>query len=220
MQDYTLKFDEKEKFITNYTVEDGEITIHYANCKSFKTKYTLELEKSILEIMKNQVLEGKKYNLKQVIRRIKYICLWIGVGTLIITIPFNGVANLLGMTNIAVKALLGFVLSIVSYINIIAASMNIEDYKKNMSFIKNEELIFNNLTKEIGTFTSIKSKTRKAIIDLSEQIESTKAFEIREPNINTIEEVDAKSLEEIIDCINKDKEVKSYVKTKKLTRKK
>lgn len=220
MLDYTLKFNDKEKFITNYTVENGEITIHYADCRSFKTKYTLELEKSILEIMKKQVLEGKKYYIKQIIRRMVSVLLWISLGIMIMCIPFYRLTNLLSTSPMIIRTVFMSILSIISFTNIVAASMNIEDYKKNMSFIKNEELIFNNLTKEIGTYTSIKSKTKKAIIDLSEQIESTKAFEIREPNINTIEEVDAKSLEEIIDCINKDKEVKSYVKTKKLTRKK
>ncbi len=58
MKDYTVNKEEKEKFILNYKIIDGQIIMNLASGKTSAICYTKENEKKVLTKMVNQVLNS------------------------------------------------------------------------------------------------------------------------------------------------------------------
>ncbi len=58
MKDYTVNKGEKEKFILNYKIIDGQIIMNLASGKTSAICYTKENEKKVLTKMVNQVLNS------------------------------------------------------------------------------------------------------------------------------------------------------------------
>ena len=76
MKDYTLNKDEKRTFILSYRIEKDDIIVKFADNKELKYPYTIELEKSILEKMKEQVFKYIIDSANSLIKKKRWIFLF------------------------------------------------------------------------------------------------------------------------------------------------
>jgi len=63
MKDYTINEEEKDNFILNYKIIDGQIVINLASGKTEKIYYNKENEQKILKLMEDQVYKCNEFNL-------------------------------------------------------------------------------------------------------------------------------------------------------------
>ena len=113
MKDYTINKEEKEKFILNYKIIDGQIIMNLASGKTYAICYTKENEKKVLSKMVNQVLNSditkinsnlqKKHNRKihKFYRNTNIVCL-VASTAAVLSFPVNLVTSMGLLTIMAV----------------------------------------------------------------------------------------------------------------------
>ena len=195
MKDYTLNNIDKEKFILNYDKNNNEIIINYASVKKYKTSYFKELEKYLLQQMKQQILQTNINDLKIKYRKkfIKNSITWMIISLLVITLS----------TPLILTFMLEYILYLIMvYIPKKELETKINDYKKNKLFIDNIELFQNGLTNELEPLYKISKKTTKELERLIE-LQNSQHKELfndnilKEPTLNTIESISLSKLNEI-----------------------
>lgn len=219
MKDYTLG---EKLFILNYSKNNDELILHLNNGEKVHVLYTLENEKQILKTMEEQLLDARKNNLTEKIKKdntkakekfFKTILSIVG-GMSLITLA---IAVVLGPAAPSFYTILGTILLTVGPAikynkNAIKNYLMLKDYDKNEYYINNSRELEKYDSKENKTMILDKSskKTKEVLKKLSTNPEI--------PSIN-ISSIDKMSLEDlknirknILDYCSKD--VKTFLEEK------
>ena len=219
MKDYTIENYEKFNFILNYDKKDKKIIINYADGKSLIKDYSIELEKFLLEKMKQQVLLSDSYY-EKIQDKIKKNN--TGIKTSIICSIFIAIifilTNSMFFLSLTCEGLTIFCL--VYRVLKKKYLTNIEkDIKKNKLFIQKEIEFKSNVNKEMGIYTNLKTNTNRLIKTLNKEkenptwiLDNITSF----PTINDIDEFSYEAIRELDDLIKKNEllNVKKLVKNK------
>lgn len=198
MKNYVLDRDKSIDFILNYTIKGNNIIINTASKEKITVPNTEEYEKNILKKMKKQV---KKYAYQYknhwqsecdenftivkalLINALIWTPLWIFTLPVFL-IPLVGVSALLIM----------FIIFGTKYK---ISKTNIEDAKKNIMFIENEEDINKYIAHE-NVLSKMKSDTAKVTL------ESNKL------NINSIDKIKYKELKRMLEAMKSEQECENF----------
>lgn len=204
MKDYTYKKD--KDFILSYEVVEDKIVINYASGKKYETIYTKELEKDILEKMKNQVIN---YSAKMEEKKSKkkfnnIINLIISVGIIIFTLSVLNISSL--YSYLVAISLCEITYAFPKFIR----NSKIADYEKNKLFIDNIELFQNGIKEDMGIYKNIDRESKRVIEEVIENNKVLNDDNIKRPNINSIDDISYKSLENIYELLEKNEEFSKY----------
>lgn len=198
MKNYVLDRDKSIDFILNYTIKGNNIIINTASKEKITVPNTEEYEKNILKNMKKQV---KKYAYQYenhwqsecdenftivkaiLINALIWTPLWIFTLPVFL-IPLVGVSALLIM----------FMIFGTKYK---ISKANLEDAKKNIMFIENEEDI-NKYIAHANVLSKMKSDTDKVTL------ESNKL------NINSIDKIKYKELKRMLEAMKSEQECENF----------
>ncbi len=198
MKNYVLDRDKSIDFILNYTIKGNNIIINTASKEKITVPNTEEYEKNILKNMKKQV---KKYAYQYenhwqsecdenftivkaiLINALIWTPLWIFTLPVFL-IPLVGVSALLIM----------FIIFGTKYK---ISKANLEDAKKNIMFIENEEDI-NKYIAHANVLSKMKSDTDKVTL------ESNKL------NINSIDKIKYKELKRMLEAMKSEQECENF----------
>jgi len=217
MKDYT--FEKDKDFILNYRIKDNKIIIKYASGKIYENFYTRELEKDILEKMKQQVLNfEEKVNQKKDINSI--------IDILSTIISISGSCIVLPELNLTFSQdiILGVIIyCITAKIPKIIRDKKIKDYEKNKLFVSNIELFQDGIQENMGMYKNLDRKSKKYLKTVLEKKEVLKEYnidDIKEPNINSIDKISYESIKNIHNLLEENEKYSKYYNKEKLEPKK
>lgn len=148
MKNYTLTVDESENFILGYSIKDENIVIRYGDGNFIFEPYSVDNEKKILNIMKQQILDYKKYQKYQIAALVKTIngilanLIFAGFSFDILNITSSIILKIIFLILVVYFSLNGFI----STIDIPSQFEILNDIKKNKEFIEFEKKINSNLS--------------------------------------------------------------------------
>ncbi len=164
MKYYSFDYENSGEFILNYRIENNQIIINLASGKKYITPYSIDTERRLLRLMKNQVNNAKYYERKQkesfskALNHAIYGVLFL-ILDIILLVTGSAINNIL-------IALCAIWFAFVSFLNIsimIYSKLDIKDIKKNKLFVNNEELLSDNTKVNERTLTNVSSKTKELV---------------------------------------------------------
>ncbi len=199
MKNYSLNFKDSQTFILNYSVKDNQLIVHLASGDDWFIPYTLENEKNLLERMKYQVLNSKKF-IKKICEsysscqsgiisngvRVGACVFLVIVGNVIIDLLFEPLALIFG------SCIIEDVCKMIYW-----RSYGI-DILKNKMFIDNEELLNKKVRLNSNILFNINEKTKKLI---SSTPEGEPVF-----SLNNMDKFKYSELKKILENIKRDEQ--------------
>lgn len=207
MMNYSLDLEESETFVLNYTVKDNKITVNLANDENYDVLYTPKTEKMLLKKMKTQVLQSYKFMNKQeeellkihkkVLYDIVIIALAIGLGLLLnISSPMIDI-DIFNLPFVVSLVAGSFVLfSDISTMEDIKTK--IEDVKKSMLFVINEERINNSIKANQKILSNTTSATKELV--------QSGSVDQSAMTINSVDKIEYEELIQILENIDNEEQ--------------
>lgn len=212
MKDYTIElmndddYEKKRKeFILKYVVsEDNKfIKVYYANKRLTVIRYSVENEKKILEKMRNQVINYKEIILKNIEKNKENLDDNRRLSVLFSAFTFFGIGFLL--TGESKARALGIFLSlfgsgilVISFINKWHDKVLLDDFRKNLLFIENEDVINKILSEDSDILLNFTESIIKGLV-----LKKDNSYEC---TINSIDKISYQELIKMLTIINKEKE--------------
>ena len=221
MKDYTIGKEDKNEFILKYEIKDNDIIIEYASGEKYKTPYTREIEKNILEKMKNQILKTDVTKLKR--NRINKLVLNFGL----LNCLYLGMVGFLGLEVIKFILICLGLNALFVGVPFVKNTRKINDYYKNKCFVDNMKLFQDGIKENMGIYLNLDRKSKKFIDKTIKHNKELEENSIKEPSINTIDNISCDTVGIIYEMLMRNEEFSKYysdekenVKRKVLTPKK
>ena len=184
MLDYTENKNDSKEFILYYIKKDNKIIVYYASGDKKEFDNTKDLEITILERMKNQVLNSNVVYDKN--------------GKIVMGLLINNIFLYLSINSEGIISLISSMISLSLMTKIISIQFDFSDkrndFLKNRFFLENENLFNDFDRKNELLLLDVSKKTRKIISSIPEE---DLLF-----TINTIDKMKYKDLRQILYNIN------------------
>lgn len=181
MKDYTLNKEDERTFILNYEVKDNKIIVNFASGKKYEVPYTVEDEKTILTLMREQVNNTEKFE-KKAKKELKVTAGWLIFS--IVNIAFDATILLTGSSTAPTLQVIGGSLFILSgtleTCALVDIKAKLKDLKKNKLFLDNEDLF------------EYKEKTNTDVLNKEESVRET-------ITLNDIDKISYNEVKEMVD---------------------
>lgn len=194
MKNYSLSETQSKNFILNYIIIGKQIIINYANNDIDVIPYSISNEKEILNKMKNQVLNSKRYSSELNNKFEIFLKLFIDEVILFILC-------IIAMININFTLIPSIICSIIFPIVIGLTGYKLNKYhnirkdiKKNLLFLNNEDNLNQTIRNNHKITEGLDEKLREKIY-----IKETNNFSF---TFNTIDNIKYRELQEIYRCVN------------------
>lgn len=196
MKNYSLTPQESKNFILGYKLNKNKIIIKFASRRKCITKYDKDIETTILNIMKQQVIYSDDF------LNIEKRNLRINIFANILLTLFTLVSAILGISVFSAVILVPLIFIVFNSISIIDDKLTINDVEKNKLFIEQELLINQKIDKSNLKNTKL---SKKNIVDSN--------FDI---TLNSITKLKYKELKKIVNSINNKNNIYSESDNKSL----
>lgn len=201
MRDYSLNLEDSKTFVLNYTIKENQIIVNLAKGENFIIPYTPENEKKLLEIMKTQVLMSDRFMKTQEKR---FSMSWKLTILSVFMLMYNVFVLASGKSILPVGSGLCaglFVFNIIyNVLGMVDSKKNINDIKKNLTLVYNEERLNEKVKKNPYVLANI-----LAITD--EKSKGMVSSTPTEPHVFTLNNTDGisyRQLEKILKVIDRE----------------
>ena len=171
MKNYCLNDSAAALFILNYEVDGNNIIINFADKKSSTIPYSLEAEKKILEKMKKQVLNSRKFEEDQKDFISSAIKFYVIDGALFagnVFILLNNITNS-PSTNKVLMGICALAILLNTYL-FANSKIKLDDLNKNKLFLENEEM-FNARSINLNSIDKMNYKQFKEVFEIIKEDE-------------------------------------------------
>lgn len=190
MKDYSQSFEEQQKYILSYKIEDDEIIIKLANKEYYSIPYTIKNENKIIDIMETQASKAKAKKFSH-----KKTAIITTIYITVTEILFNYI-TVVGFWPAVIISANFCLLSCYSLISSAKQIKQEEDVEKLMCFLEYKKILNDNIKKSKNILLGV-SKEAVEQINL-QQNKKQETF-----NINNIDNYSLEDLKKIINNIKR-----------------
>ena len=195
MKDYSLNKVSAKNFILNYIVMSDKLIVYYADHGTDIFDYSIEKEKLVLEKMKNQVLNSKRF--VSFLNNKYEIFLKLFIDEILLFVLF-----VITAVNLKISLISVIVSSIIFPVMISLTGYKLNDYikikndiKKHLLFLNNENSLNLVIRNDLGSTKGLDDELRaKVLRHVSNNFKFT---------LNTIDSMDYKEIKEVYEHVEK-----------------